>query len=144
MTGQADFDLRDFTPYLLAMAAETASQGFETFYKSRYGMLRTEWRVLFHLGRYGPMTATDIGTRARTHKTKISRAVAALEAKRFLERTRKADDRRREELRLTRSGVAAFDVLCVEAGRFDAEMMSDFSPAERAILRKCLIRIAGF
>jgi ATP-dependent Lon protease len=41
-------------------------------------MLRTEWRVLFHLGIYGEMTATDIVNRARIHKTKVSRAVQKL------------------------------------------------------------------
>jgi hypothetical protein len=55
-------------------------------YKDRYGMLRTEWRVLFHLGRYGAMSAREISRRAGIHKTKVSRAVAALERKRFLER----------------------------------------------------------
>jgi DNA-binding MarR family transcriptional regulator len=49
-------------------------------------MLRTEWRVLFHLGRYGAMSAREISRRAGIHKTKVSRAVAALERKRFLER----------------------------------------------------------
>ena len=77
---QADFDLLDFLPYLLNLAAEEASLGFQTLYKTRYGMLRTEWRVLFHLGIYGEMTATEIGERARMHKTKISRAVQKLTA----------------------------------------------------------------
>jgi DNA-binding MarR family transcriptional regulator len=143
MTISPGFDLKDFTPYMLAMAAEAASAGFQQFYKSRYGMLRTEWRVLFHLGRYGAMTAKDICDRARIHKTKVSRAVAALEEKRFLTRQKKDDDRRHEELRLTRQGQAAFDVLYVEARRFDAEMMGVFSEAERDILRRCLLKIAG-
>nr|WP_256370895.1 MarR family transcriptional regulator [Rhodovulum sp. ES.010] len=38
-------------------------------------MRRTEWRVLFNLGRDGPMTATQLGRLAHTHKTKVSRAV---------------------------------------------------------------------
>ena len=63
MTGKDDFDLQYFLPYLLNQAAEEASIAFQKVYKSRYGMLRTEWRVLFHLGRYGAMTATDIGER---------------------------------------------------------------------------------
>ncbi|MEM9195855.1 MAG: thiamine pyrophosphate-dependent enzyme [Myxococcota bacterium] len=33
-------------------------------------MLRTEWRVLFHLGRRPDMTAKDICTQAKLHKTK--------------------------------------------------------------------------
>ena len=54
---QDSFDLTDFVPYLLNQAAEQSSLGFQRYYKGRYGMLRTEWRVLFHLGRYGDQTA---------------------------------------------------------------------------------------
>ena len=142
MSPPDDFDLKDFTPYMLAMAAETASEDFQRFYRSRYGMLRTEWRVLFHLGRYGGMTAKSICDRARLHKTKVSRAVAALEAKRFLTRQTNDADRRHEDLALTRQGRAAYDALSLEARRFDEDMMRDFTPEERAVLRRCLHRIA--
>ena len=86
MTSTTDLDLRLFLPYLLNQAAEASSLDFQRVYKDKYGLLRTEWRVLFHLGCYGPMTATDIGRRARLHKTKISRAVSALQTKRYLTR----------------------------------------------------------
>ncbi len=137
-----DFDLKDFTPYLLNLAAETSSAGFQTYYKDRYGMLRTEWRVLFHLGRYGPMTAKEICDRARIHKTKVSRAVSALENKRFLSRKEQTNDRRLETLSLTTNGENAYQDLFREAARFDQEMMSTFTENEQAILRKCLIQIA--
>lgn len=111
MTETDDFDLTGFLPYLLNQAAEEASLTFQQVYKERYGMLRTEWRVLFHLGRYGPMTARQIGELAKIHKTKVSRAVQALEDKRFLTRQRRDDDRRRETLTLTQSGQAAYERL---------------------------------
>ena len=138
----SDFDLKDFTPYLLNLAAETSSAGFQAHYKDRYGMLRTEWRVLFHLGRYGAMTAKEICDRARIHKTKVSRAVSALEDKRYLSRKAQTADRRLETLSLTPAGQSVFKVLYKEAARFDEDMMAQFSPNERAVLRKCLTRIA--
>jgi len=137
-----DFDLKDFTPYLLNLAAETSSAGFQAYYKDRYGMLRTEWRVLFHLGRYGPLTAKEICERARIHKTKVSRAVSALEEKRYLLRKEQAEDRRLETLRLTQAGKTVFRDLYEEAARFDLEMMSGFTSQERAILHRCLTKIA--
>lgn len=138
----SSFDLKDFTPYLLNLAAETSSAGFQAYYKDRYGMLRTEWRVLFHLGRYGPLTAKDICERARIHKTKVSRAVSALEGKRFLARKEQTEDRRLETLRLTDQGQRVYQDLYKEAARFDDEMMSRFTFQERDILRKCLTKIA--
>lgn len=136
------FDLTSFTPYLLAIAAENASRGFQRYYKDRYGMLRTEWRVVFHLGRYGEMTAKEICARAHLHKTKVSRAVAALEAKRFLVRSEMQDDRRHEQLKLTAAGTRVFKDLAREAHCFDQALMADFTPEERAVLHKCLNRLA--
>ena len=108
MTEKDEFDLQDFLPFLLNRAAEESSLGFQRHYKDRYGMLRTEWRVLFHLGNYGQMTAKDIGERAKIHKTKISRAVAKLTEKRFVTRSRDESDRRAEHLALTVAGQAAY------------------------------------
>ena len=143
MTPEEPLDLRDFLPYLLAQAAEQTSVGFQRYYKSRYGMLRTEWRVLFHLGRYGDMTAKDICERARLHKTKVSRAVTALQAKRFLTREQQERDRRHETLGLTRAGRAAYSDLSAEAQRFDKHVMAEFSDQDAEVLRRCLIKIAG-
>lgn len=109
------FELSDFTPYLLNAAAEAQSLSFSRVYKDRYGMLRTEWRVLYHLGRYGALTARDISRRARIHKTKVSRAVRALEEKRFLERKISEEDRRVEVLSLRPPGREAFGHLSREA-----------------------------
>lgn len=144
MTKKDDFDLVDFLPYLLNQAADASSLDFEGYYKDRYGMLRTEWRVLFHLGRYGKMTAKGICERARIHKTKVSRAVGALETKRFLKRAELADDRRHEELRLTPTGQAAYADLRTAAGRFDTALVAKISDEDQAMLRRCLSQIAGF
>ncbi|WP_109466267.1 MarR family winged helix-turn-helix transcriptional regulator [Albibacillus kandeliae] len=142
MTGKDDFDLQYFLPYLLNQAAEEASIAFQKVYKSRYGMLRTEWRVLFHLGRYGAMTATDIGERARIHKTKVSRAVQRLEDRRFLTRERIAVDRRSERLELTATGQTAYRELSQVAQDYDRALMSEFSAEESEMLKRLLVRLA--
>ncbi len=82
-------------------------------------MLRNEWRVLFHLGAFGEMTASSIVARARIHKTKISRAVQKLVEKRFVTRERSEDDRRQEILRLTPLGLAAYRDLREVAAAYD-------------------------
>lgn len=136
------FQLQDFLPYLLNQAAETSGQEFQSYYKARYGMLRTEWRVLFHLGRYGDMTATEICSRAKVHKTKVSRAVSALESRRFLKRETRPDDRRHEALSLTPAGIAAFVDLTAEAQRYNATLLSEFSAEEYAAVRRFLLHVA--
>lgn len=142
MDRKDEFALKDFMPYLLYQAADVASRGFESYYKCKYGMLRTEWRVIFHIGRFHKMTAKDICERSKVHKTKVSRAVHALETKGYLKRTQLANDRRQELLELTDSGSRVFDDLCAEAERFDAEMMTAFSDNDKAAMRQFLVRIA--
>jgi DNA-binding MarR family transcriptional regulator len=139
---KSDFDVQDFLPYLLNLAAEEASLGFQVLYKSRYGMLRTEWRVLFHLGRYGEMTAKEICDRSRVHKTKVSRAVAKLAARRFLQRRVLAQDRRAEVLDLTDAGRAAYADLHAQAQAYDAKLTAGFAPEEAQALRRALQRLA--
>ncbi|THH35195.1 MarR family transcriptional regulator [Aliishimia ponticola] len=143
MTGDADFDLTTFLPYLLNQAAERLSLEFQQTYKVKYGMLRTEWRVLFHLGRYGEMTAKQICDRAGLHKTKVSRAVTALEKKRFLIRSEMAGDRRHSALALTKSGRAAFEDLCRDAQAFDAQIRASLPDGEAQLLERGLMRLAG-
>lgn len=138
----SDFDLQDFLPYLLNQAAESSSLEFQQVYKDRYGMLRTEWRVLFHLGLYGQMTAVQICSRAKLHKTKISRAVHRLAERRFITRTRDAGDRRVEHLALTDRGAAAYRDLSAVAQDYDAALQTQLAPQELAVLRSALKKLA--
>ena len=138
MDQKDEFSLHEFLPYLLNQAAEESSLAFQQIYKSRYGMLRTEWRVLFHLGMYGQMTAKDIGERAKIHKTKVSRAVQKLADRRYLTRTRDRTDRRSEKLELTAAGDAAYKELRQVALDYDRELTRTFDESENQLLRKML------
>lgn len=144
--GGGDFvtaDLSTFLPYMLAQAAETVSAKFQPYYRERYGMLRTEWRVLFHLGQYGDMTAKGICDLAALHKTKVSRAVRALQQKGFLKRNINPGDKRAEVLSLTPRGVSVFQDLSRAARVFEAELTADMTAEDIAQLRKMLMRLTG-
>lgn len=143
MPEKDDFDLQNFLPYLLNQAAEASSLSFQQIYKARYGMLRTEWRVLFHLGIYGRMTAREIGLRSKMHKTKISRAVQALAERRFLSRATDPEDRRQEWLDLTAQGLAAYRDLRGIAMEYDTTLSQKLTPEENTALRSALGKLAA-
>jgi DNA-binding MarR family transcriptional regulator len=138
MTQKDDFDLREFLPYLLNQAAEISSQSFQRIYKGRYGMLRTEWRVLFHLAIFERMTAKDICEKAIMHKTKVSRAVQRLEQRRYLQRKPDEKDRRHEWLTLTSQGRAVYEDLRAHARQHDQVLMQKLSTEEITVLRRAL------
>ncbi|MCK0166565.1 MarR family transcriptional regulator [Jannaschia sp. S6380] len=129
--------MRDFLPYLLTQAAEEISEGFRKEYRTRYGMLRTDWRVLFHLGRYGPMTASEIGARSHLHKTKISRAVARLERSRMLRRE-PLEDRRQDRLALTNHGTSTYETLSNLAAEYNERLLAGIGEQERERLMRWL------
>ncbi len=143
MAKKSDFDLINFLPYLLNQAAEECSLAFRETYKSRYGMTRTEWRVLFHLGRYGVMTANEISLRAKTHKTKVSRAVQKLAERRFLVRKTDTEDRRRENLELTEIGREAFEDLKSQASAYNDRLTADLTAEESKVLANVLRRLSN-
>lgn len=139
---QTPFELPQFLPYLLNQAAEAASRDFQDYYRAKYGMLRTEWRVLFHLGCYGALSAKQICEKASIHKTKVSRAVAALEDKRFLTRAESSADRRIEVLSLTPSGHKVFEDLSLAAEGFEARLVEGLEPSDLVALRRALRLLA--
>src|SRR5690606_41197919 len=101
-------ELENFLPYRLNRLADAFSRDFSRIYRDRHGLTRPEWRLLAALGQYGTMTATAVGQHSAMHKTKVSRAVAALEKRLWLNRTPSADDRRVEHLTLTKTGAAIY------------------------------------
>ncbi len=139
--GTQDFDLEGFLPYLLNQAAEATSKSFHDTYKAAYGMTRTQWRVLANLGKFGSMTARDICTISHIEKTKVSRAVAALEAEGLLSRSISPLDRRAEILCLTERGRVVFADLGQRAIDYDRSLRAKIGPEIAAQLDDLLRRI---
>jgi DNA-binding MarR family transcriptional regulator len=139
----ASFDLQAFLPYLLNQAAEAASAGFQDHYRSRYGMTRTQWRVMANLGKFGAMTARDICALSLIEKTKVSRAVAHLEEAGLLTRRPADHDRRAEILGLTDKGLAAFADLGQRAVAYDAGLRDRLGADAADTLDRLLRQIAA-
>ena len=134
-------DLSLFLPYLLHRAAEQTGAEFQRNYKDKYGMLRTEWRVLFHVGHQPGISAKDICDTANLHKTKVSRAVRALELKRFLTRDKREEDLRSEILCLTKTGKAVLADLTQCANDFDRVFEKKLGKDEVIDLKEMLLKL---
>ena len=127
--------LETFLPYRLNRLAEDVSRNFSKIYRDRFGITRPEWRLLATLGQYGTMTATAVGQHSAMHKTKVSRAVAALQKRHWLTRTPDDADRRIEHLRLTSAGLAAYREMVPIALAFEARLLAALSTDRVAALR---------
>jgi DNA-binding MarR family transcriptional regulator len=134
------FDLTHFLPYLLNQAAEVTSRAFQDSYRD-HGLTRSEWRVMANLAAQPDLTASDIGRITFTDKTKVSRAVQALEDAGWLQRRTNAQDRRRETLALTEAGRILCRQIEVKALNFDAALRGGLGEDQAAALALALARL---
>lgn len=131
-------DLEAFLPYRLNLLNETVSRSLSRIYAERHGFGVPEWRVLVTLGQYREMTAKEIGAHSQMHKTKVSRAAAALEDKGLLARAPAERDRRAALLSLTPRGRGIYESLVPTALAFSRALEADLSDGDRAALDRLL------
>ncbi|MCF6126240.1 MarR family transcriptional regulator [Mesorhizobium sp. M7A.F.Ca.CA.001.07.2.1] len=127
-------NLENFLPYRLYRLADAVSREFSRIYKDSHGLTRPEWRTLSGLGQHGTMTASAIGEQSAMHKTKVSRAVAELERRRWLTRKPDEKDRRIEHLTLTGTGLAAYREMVALAKAFERDLLARLSAEERTAI----------
>ena len=131
----APLKLETFLPYRLNVVASLVSHALSRVYSERYGIGVPEWRVLVTLGQYGTMTGKDVGAHSHMHKTKVSRAVALLEKRKFVARRANREDMREAFLSLTPSGRAIYEELAPIALDFAKHLTEAINPADRRGLR---------
>jgi DNA-binding MarR family transcriptional regulator len=124
-----DFDLMGFTPYRLAVAAQTLSEQLARHYRTDFGISIPEWRVLVHLAHSGDVSVRDIEIRVAMEKSKVSRAASRLETAGYIVKRVNDSDRRLVQLALTPKGRALMAELLPVALAFQAEISARLGPA---------------
>ncbi|MFC3167750.1 MULTISPECIES: MarR family winged helix-turn-helix transcriptional regulator [Paracoccus] len=123
------FDLDQFLPYRLSVAAAQVSRRFAARYAAEAGLTIPEWRVLAHLGQGGEVSVRDIHRRVNLDKSMVSRAATRLEEAGLVGKTGHDTDRRLVVLRLTPRGRALMNRLEVLAEKFQADLLADLGDA---------------
>lgn len=136
--------LETFLPYRLVRAAEGVSRRFWARYRSLYGLTRPEWRTLATIGQFRRVTATAVAAHSSMHKTKVSRAVAALERRRWIVRSTDPQDRRIEHLELTREGQRRYGELVAVASAFERDLVEALGTDASAALGRGLTALETF
>jgi DNA-binding MarR family transcriptional regulator len=122
--------LEEFLPHRLNVLSSLVSQALTRVY-GRYGIGIPEWRVLVTLGENGVLTGKVVGAQTHMHKTKVSRAVAQLEARKFLTRRANRADLRESFLSLTPAGRAVYEELAPSALAFMDRLAEVVAIADR-------------
>jgi DNA-binding MarR family transcriptional regulator len=130
----AKLELENFLPYRLNRISATVSQEFRSVYGPHHDLTIPEWRVLATLGQFEEIGAKAIGAHSSMHKTKVSRAVRALEERRWLKRRESEEDRREEILSLTPLGRKTYAEIVPRAIAFEKRILADLGPDAAALL----------
>jgi DNA-binding MarR family transcriptional regulator len=138
---EASLTLEDFLPYRLNLLSATVSSALARIYAERFQLTIPQWRIIATLGQYDTRTGRDIALHGMMHKSTVSRAVAALEARGLIRREPNPDDMREEHLRLTDEGRVIYDEVAPEALGFEQRLTAALDPAERQILSTLLARL---
>jgi DNA-binding MarR family transcriptional regulator/GNAT superfamily N-acetyltransferase len=125
-------------------AAVERFRAFNRFYTGLVGALDeglletrfslTEARVLFELGRGGELEVSDLRSALGLDAGYLSRILASFEAGGLVTRRRSEQDARRQLVRLTEAGVAAYRDLDKRSAAENAEVLRPLGPGRRAEL----------
>src|SRR6195256_1833594 len=133
--------LEDFLPHKLNVLSSLVSQALTRVY-GQYGIGIPEWRILVSLGQFGVMTGKAIGARTHMHKTKVSRAVAQLEARKFLSRRANRADLREAFLTLTPAGRTVYEELAPRALEFANRLSEVVAAGDRAAFDRAMKQLS--
>jgi len=90
------------------------------------------------LGQYGVMTGKQVGAHTHMHKTKVSRAVAQLEQRKYVGRRANRADLREAFLSLTPAGRAIYEEAAPIALDFTNRLSEVVAPSDRAAFDRAM------
>jgi DNA-binding MarR family transcriptional regulator len=134
INAMAKLELETFLPYRLNRISTAMSQEFRSVYGPHHDLTIPEWRVLATLGEFEEIGQKAIGLHSAMHKTKVSRAVRALEERRWLRRRESCEDRREEILTLTPRGRKVYSDIVPRAVAFEERMLAALGPEAASLL----------
>jgi len=126
--------LGNYLPFRISVLSEYLDRAISALHKKCSGIGLSEWRVLVVVGSRPNICAAQIAHETELDKVAVSRAVASLIKRGYLEREVSANDRRRSLLRLTRYGETAYvDTVGVALG-LENELLDTLDNDEKEAL----------
>lgn len=133
--------VEDLLNYRLSRLLESSGSMVTLLCEGRYGITRREWRLVCFLAEHGAMSPSELSSRAHLVRSRISRHVSDLVAKKLLVRVEVEGDRRRARLELTARGRSLHSELFPQSVRFNNLVLQALSEADLAGFDRALERL---
>lgn len=133
--------LNQFVPYRMVHLAANISLALSKIYKQTFDITIPEWRVLAQLAEQQKLYSKDIGEITSMDKSKVSRAVKALESKDYLIKQTDKKDNRAVYLSLSVKGQSLYQKIAPKALQWEKQFMSVLEASEHRNLMKVLDKL---
>ncbi len=134
-------NLEQFLPFRISVLSNRVSGNIAKVYGDRYGMAIPEWRVITILALYPGSSASEVSDHSAMDKVAVSRAVARLLERGFVQREMHGDDRRRSVLALSPTGRQVYETVAPLVNEMEQRLMSVLSTEERQTLEDLIDRL---
>lgn len=121
-----------FVPYRLSILSNRISTAIANTYRDRFALSVTEWRIMAVLGEYPGLSGEEVSNKTQIEKSILSRAIRKLLNRNLIERSVDADDRRRQNLRLSDLGEDIYQQIVPLSLEYEAGLMGCFDAEEQA------------
>lgn len=133
--------LNQFVPYRMVHLAANISLALSKIYKQEFDISIPEWRVLAQLAQQQKLYSKDIAEITSMDKSKVSRAVKALESKHYLLRKADTKDNRAAYLSLTAQGKTLYQKIAPKALQWERELIAVLEASEHKDLMNILDKL---
>jgi DNA-binding MarR family transcriptional regulator len=133
----------DYLPLKLLLVAKLIDMQVERLLKEKSGISVAEWRVMAQLGVLHNGSVREMARQACVDPAEVSRSVASLENRGFVERHVNARDRRSPRFSLTPAGRAHLAGFRPHWRRFQKTLVAKLSASERDLTEHALMVFAG-
>ena len=130
MRHRKPLQLESFLPYRLSLLSNAVSGAIAAVYGDKFAISMPEWRIMMILAEYPNVSADEVCRRTKIEKSVVSRAVARLLKRHFINREIDEDDRRRSILRLSETGLSVYDEVMPIARDYEAKLLSGLTAEE--------------
>ena len=141
MPGGAALNLERRFSYRFAIISARVVRSVAGMYGPKYRMLPSGWKALAVIGRYGPLSAKDVGAYSTVEPDKVTRAVDRLVKLGFVARRKDLGDRRKVVLSLTPPGRRVYDDVECLTRQVEMATLTALPARDRAALDRVLERL---
>lgn len=133
--------LERFLPYRISTLSNRISGIIAETYKDKFALSVTEWRIMAVLGEYPGASADEVSVKTQIEKSIISRALQKLLTRHLVSREVDANDRRRQNLTLTETGIDVYREIVPVSYDYEQLLLKCFNKKEQAMFDSLVDRL---